>query len=562
MAGIQEPSKQFFSQLFGGTRARLEIPSYQRSYSWTKDQGQDLLDDILRFEARHPGSSIDNAEYFLGSLVGTRQGKKLRVIDGQQRVATLTILLSSIRDALAELDHSLAVKLDESLIKEWIGPGKPTEPRLRMNDYDSAFFASFIQQFPRNKDAKTELSSHKQIRQVRDFFDERLTQQLDDLEDAHARNQWLVRLWQIVAGSLVVVVVEADNEDDATEVFEVLNERGVGLSTLDLLRNLLLGRAGNAVARSQIVDLWRDVYSVSDNPARVQAFLRHYWISKHGDVKSRGLYREIKEDLRVSFKKGDSNPVAFSEELSLGALTYTDLVDATTNHPPLDPVLTGIQVVGAQALLPPLIAVIQEHGESAATRIARLLLAHYVRWSVIGKREGTLLEQRVYQLATSLRTGLVPAAAAEQIKSWGPSDPEFKEAFAVASLTRPGHRRHVLETYERYLRTKHEEDELTLAPALKLHVEHLYPQTPLQGQRLADHDDWVNRIGNLTLLGSKWNTSIRNGDFATVKKPELEKSIILLNRWVTEQAAWSTEQIVERQELLAEDAPAVWPLTA
>ena len=93
----------------------------------------------------------------------------------------------------------------------------------------------------------------------------------------------------MIGFNLTAVVVVGEEEDDATEVFETLNERGIGLSTMDLLRNFLLGQAASEGERQLIIDWWKEVFTVSDNPARVQAFLRHYWISRQGDVKARGL---------------------------------------------------------------------------------------------------------------------------------------------------------------------------------------------------------------------------------------------------------------------------------
>jgi uncharacterized protein with ParB-like and HNH nuclease domain len=133
---INQPSKNKIEDLLAGTGNRIEIPSFQRSYSWTVDEARDLYTDIIRFQERYPGNKIDDAEYFIGAIVGVRQGKVLRLLDGQQRIATITILLSSIRDKLRpvtsedaddeiqKLNREDADDIQKTLIQERPKPGK------------------------------------------------------------------------------------------------------------------------------------------------------------------------------------------------------------------------------------------------------------------------------------------------------------------------------------------------------------------------------------------------------------------------------------------------------
>lgn len=562
MTTINQPSKAKIEDLLGGIGSRVHIPSYQRTYSWSVDEAKDLYADIVRFQERYPGNKIDNAEYFLGSIVGVKEGKTLRILDGQQRIATITILLSAIRDALVDRNDDYADELQKSLIQERLKPGTALQNRLTLSVYDKDFFSSFIQQFPRNANESVKLSSHRLIVRVRNYCDSALAADLEGKSKAESVD-WLVRLWVVIVSCLVLVVVEASTEEDATEIFEVLNERGVGLSTIDLLRNFLLGYASTEDAREQIADEWAGVFAVSDNPAAVQTFLRHYWIAKHGDVKARGLYREIKHSLRKLFDEHASTPLAFSTDLSDAADIYRSLLPApTTSDHKLNTTLAAIATVGARALYPAILSTIQNYGEKAAHSVAEALLTHYVRWTIIGRKESTELEAHVFRLAKDLSANLTPTAALGRIREFSLSDEDFEAAFAVASLTKPGPRRHILESLENYMRTKSGEDEVAPKPASELHVEHIYPQTPKPGNKLDDHDEWVNRIGNLTLLAKRWNTKIKNEDFATVKLPEISKSVILLNKWIQDQKNWGPTEIQARQEDLAALAAEVWPLPA
>lgn len=557
---IRQPSKSKIEDLLGGTGSRVEIPSYQRSYSWSPDEANDLYSDIDRFQKRYPGDQIDKEEYFLGSIVTIKDGRVFRLLDGQQRMATITILLSAIRDRLQDVDPESAQELHKSLIQERPKPAQELRNRLTLSVYDQEFFNAFIQRFPRDHKATIERASHRQIKRVREFFDTRLTSDLKDLSVGE-QTTWLFRLWTIISACLVLVVVEAANDEDATEVFEVLNERGVGLTTIDLLRNFLLGTASSADEREVIVLAWGEVFSVSDNPARVQNFLRHYWISRHGDVKSRGLYREIKDRLKRDFFAKDLTPVKFSIDLSTSAETYRSLLaPPSTDSQDLNEVLEAVGKVGATPLYPAILSALEVLGEKAAVRVTRALLAHYVRWTIVGKRESTDLEEQVFKLAVDVSNGLGVQEVLDRLMAASLSDSEFEVAFEVATLTKPGHRRHVLEAIEKHMRTVGEQDEVEPKKASELHVEHIYPQTPTLESKLDDHDDWVQRIGNLTLLSKRWNTKIKNGDFLTVKRPEISKSVIMLNDSVKTADTWGREEISARQKQLAKLAPAVWRL--
>ena len=147
VAKIVDANKRFISDVLGGA-ASVEIPDYQRSYSWTNDELTALWDDVTGFEQRFPGQRIDEGVLFLGSLVAIRDGRRLRLLDGQQRIATLTIFLAAVRDALALHDAALAGRLHDSLIQEVTRPGRPPQYRLSLGVPTADVFAAAVQEFP------------------------------------------------------------------------------------------------------------------------------------------------------------------------------------------------------------------------------------------------------------------------------------------------------------------------------------------------------------------------------------------------------------------------------
>jgi Protein of unknown function DUF262/Protein of unknown function (DUF1524) len=564
VARIVDSDKRFVKDLLSDT---VEVPDYQRSYSWDKDELNELWTDVVRFEARFPEAQLAGQEYFLGSVVALREAdQRLKLIDGQQRMATLTIALAAIRDSLEELDPTAAGELHASLIQGLANPEEPVRYRLTLGVYDREVFRSLIQtRLTDRGQPKLTNPSHRLIADAQAYFEAQLKTNLATLQSSAEKVARLKRLWAVLGFHLTLVVVVGEGEDDATEVFETLNDRGVGLTTIDLLRNFLLGKAQTEKERQEIIDWWKEVFSVSDNPARVQTFLRHFWIAREGDVKARGLYKEIKRTLLDRFGKGELTPRSFSIDISTSADVYESLITRSTGDSALDQRLGEVAELGANALYPALLAGVEKLGPSQTATLADALITLFVRWSVIARRESTLLEERVFAVARSISIASNTKSALEdavsELRAMTPSDPEFTQAFEVAILGRAGYRRHVLMRLEQTLRAQAHKDEVKAEGPETVHVEHIYPQTPAgKAQEWDDHDEWINRIGNLTLLHKRWNTQIKNGDFATVKVPALSQSVILLNQSVISHSQWNDDAVTQRQKELAAVAPDAWPI--
>ncbi len=555
--GIREPSKKRFRDLLGGPQSRVSIPDYQRSFSWSKEQADDLFSDLSLFLERNQGDSLFESRYFLGTIVTYPESKNhLTIIDGQQRLASLTIFASVIRDLLGSVGQQEAADeardLHLDLIQEKLVNGVK-EDRLCMNLEDRDFFSGYIQAFPRNPKTKATKASHKLIQDVRASLEAQLKQQLTGLSERNTYER-LMRYRGLLVGCIELIVIETESEDDATEVFEILNERGIGLSAIDLLRNFLIGQtAKNESDRSKVISAWSEVFGTIDSQAKTSQFLRHFWISRYGDVKQRRLYREAKTTLQREFGKSKTSPQKFSIDFSTSSSVYWDLLNADTDDDDLNVYLASARDLGANPLYPVLLASVEHHGEKATVPLARVLITHYVRWTVIGKKETTLLEALMYPLAKALHERTEVSDAIATVCEAKVSDEQFRGDFEVASLSRGPQRRRILLELERYL-----EDTPELTPKMKrLHAEHIYPQKPPPSRRWSDHERWVNRIGNLTLILDRWNTKMRNADFKK-KLPTIEKSDLELNTWLKTQTRWNRSLIDQRQKMLSGHAPKVW----
>ncbi|MEJ8406142.1 DUF262 domain-containing protein [Brevundimonas vesicularis] len=551
-AATYQPNKRTIGQLLSMASPHIVVPDWQRSYSWTQPHVETFWNDLTRFDRRHPG--VNNGEYFLGSivLVSGVQGKNL-LLDGQQRVATSAILLSSIRDFILAYNANAAVRLQSNYLADFDDAANAHAYKLTLNEYDREYFKRLILEYREGNYTPpvAQYPSHQLICDARSFFDQAL---IDECRDMNAQQafQRALRIRAVLTDMMSVIEVSSVDEDSAADVFETLNDRGIGLSTPDLLRNLLMKRA-NAANRPQIVDLWRDVLQFeSDN--KIKSFLRHYWVSNHGDVKTQSLYREIKDYILDN----DIDSVELSRQLNDASDVYREIVAGRDENEAVQSVLRDILLLGASSsvLYPYILAVKQSVPADRQLHLIDQAINAYIRHSVIGQRDNSRLENVLYSAARSLRRGADPDAVRQLLLPVIPDDAELVTAFERLSITQRGVQRYLLRKLEA---EKRRTEELDVALPNRVHVEHIYPQTPSAEDRHPHHDRILNRIGNLTLLSARLNAALRNSGFAA-KKVRYQESDLELTRELLNLEDWTAETIANRQAALAQLTPAIWPV--
>ncbi|MEU7905855.1 DUF262 domain-containing HNH endonuclease family protein [Actinoplanes sp. NPDC049118] len=573
MATITAAAPKTIKDLFNESAEVVRVPTeVQRQYSWDEET-ETFWQDLRRFEAQ----ASETDQYFVGSILTVwRPGSRFRLLlDGQQRLTTSTILLSSIRDALWRLEsqnaRTLASEVQRDFIAYAMDEGDEKKYFLQLTDFDKEFFRAHIQDWdpesgksPGVKDVAA--PSHKLILSAKRRFDAAIQKVLGDLSDEQQKRRWLQRLRRVLVRHIQFVEITTASEEDANEVFETINDRGLKLSPLDLLRNFLLRRAAD-YDRSEINDSWRFVLERAVDASDLEQFLRHYWVSRYGDVRARGLYKEIKYVLGRKFDNSELTPKAFALDLEGAANVYFDLRKQEVDDQEFRAVLGEIRELDAKPLYPVLLASVETLGESQSLPLARALVSYYVRWSVVGRKESTLLETVMYTLAIKIRGGLAISEAIAELRAQAGTDESFIEAFASVSIARSGWRHHVLVRLEDTLRRKTGKDELIVKPGNSVHVEHIYPQRPPQEYRLEQHEELVNRLGNLTLLHRRLNTSVKNSIFPKkAEKAYLATQLLLTTDtgisglWDEEKSQWRKDGIEARQKQLASLAVETWPL--
>src|SRR6185437_4667725 len=247
-----------FSDLY-----QFEIPPYQRPYAWEEEQARELLNDLL--------DAMDNRDasgglYFLGSIVLVKipTEARARVIDGQQRLTTLTILLSVLRDLTTDLERKFERR---SYVYQKASADKGLEARYRLllRERDRPFFLKYVQTpgATDNLPDSTKLEgSQKRIAENAQILRAQLEQMPEERRDA---------LIAFLIQHCYLVIVAVPTAEAARRIFTVLNARGLDLTPTDILKAELLDRAGVAIEAS-LANRWEKVEEALGRERMVELF--------------------------------------------------------------------------------------------------------------------------------------------------------------------------------------------------------------------------------------------------------------------------------------------------
>lgn len=530
---------------------RPVVPQLQRNYSWTQQEWNDLWQDLTEFVG---DDKLSDRPYFIGTIVLERMGRQNRILDGQQRLATLTILLGALTLRLRAISETDAVTYEMEGIRH---PRRPDERFLTLNQYDGRFFRDFVQL--RKYETAPQYESHRLIKKAHSHFLKKIDEELEKRGDAEA---WLKTLCDAIVDHFTFVTVLCAPED-SYQVFRVLNDRGKNLSQLDLFRTYLLDRVGDE-RRDELADDWTEILDIQ-SPGNSLDLLRFYWVSKFGDVKAVRLARDI--DRRI--RDGEITADQIADDLFFYSDIYKRLVspslEAGFSQEEVN-LLNSIDDFRAKALLPVLMKALYLKEDSGGQftnadflRLLRLVVSLYVRHTVIGGFDNSRLESKLYAAAKNLSPDSVTDITADLRQfaaEKGLGDDWFKSKFAEVSVDKDI----VAKALLRAIETKdYNLAERAIPTSAELHLEHIYPKNPRDTHRLKAHDDYVSRLGNLTIVARRINQRMSNRPFSE-KREFYAESQLGMTRSLAENKQWTTDDIDSRQCRLAEDATKVWPL--
>ena len=271
------------------------VPRFQREFSWENAEIDDFWDDIIK--QIHSGTPIILNEYFLGCivLIGDDTRSEFIIVDGQQRLTTLTLLLRAIIARLYELEENAAADGIYANVIE--GNGVDGKPYFKLiSESPKPYLQNEIQAKNWQKLNEPETEEEKRLKRayVR-FFNKIKSLQLFDLKEIEAVN----KLRDQILNYLKFIVVTAKNEEDAYTIFETLNARGMSLTSVDLIKNWIFKNDDDTHPNDNAKEIWKDLRErlSSANNVDLETFFRHYWNSKYEFTSSDRLYKSFQSCL-------------------------------------------------------------------------------------------------------------------------------------------------------------------------------------------------------------------------------------------------------------------------
>jgi hypothetical protein len=538
------------------------IPRFQRPYSWDRDNVKEFLDDT--FLER-------DSDVFIGSIVVSHEQKDLfNIVDGQQRLTTITLILATLRDRmhaaglhdLASGSHQLILRKDINAKQRPVLGTQSGYPFLQ--DRLQPHIGESNDQYRPSPDEKLIFSAYLCINE---WLDDHLIRSAGKKQSKLLDKDWMEEQlsWlrdKLLGLKLIRIVLE--NEDDAYLIFETLNTRGLDLSVSDMIKSYVLrtlpAKSTNAdVPKDQwdelCAGLLKQPYGVSPS-----TFLLHFWLSKHEYVGEKKLFRSVKATIKTR-----NEVKSFLEELIDEAENYKTILDADDRvwRPEEFPVrdsLLALQLFRLKQQIPMVMAALRMYSKRVVTlKQLRLCLSaieafHFQFTAIASERSSGGISQ-MYSLSARELSKAVDsqeAAAAidvliKKLRQRVPSREVFIAEFKSLRYSSADSSRRMIVRYAL------EKIETTLLPPdaptdySRMSVEHIAPQTELKvlGPK-------VHSIGNLMLLDPSSNSSLGNKAFLEKKKKMLMLPKTYVDECIRNATSWGQDEIDRRAKWLAE----------
>jgi len=528
----------------------LKVPFYQRSFSWTISNIQDLFEDI---------SSSYPDDYFIGTIVVTDKVDYLEIVDGQQRLATINLFFAAIRNLFNKINKGDKSKHIETeyLWKESLRD-EDRKQKLTLNNLDNDFF--FKKVIKNEDDAEPAKESHRRIleayKYIKSFVENKYeSDKLNGIFD----------FVDYIKTKLKIIIVTVSDDVNAFTIFETLNDRGLVLSQTDLIKNDLFNKSDTRLAEAQ--ERWSrftGAVEAAENEEEILQYIRYYWSSKNGLTREKELFKDIKNKIR-----NKNQTITLLSNLERNTETYLALLNP--NHPlwrdypnVCATFISELKELGLVQNRPLLLAILERFSNKDEVRKTLSLITSWsVRNLITGVIGAGTLEKEFSNQAKLINDGNINNAMGlkNSIQNLIPTDEQFKKAFEIASVSKAYIARYYLRKLEESYRTTTELS--PLANPEKVNLEHILPEIP---DNLSEdwsnfdensHKTYYRRIGNLTLLDTKMNSDIKNGGFVD-KKPIYNQSEIVITKGLFEFDIWTPARIEERQKELAEKAIGIW----
>lgn len=569
------------------------VPDYQREYVWEETEVAQLLEDLIEAYAGNP-----NKQYFLGSIVVYKKPNgEFELIDGQQRTTTFFLMLCAFRQVAAERGIDFGSPLSNMIFDEQFDENAQPIARYRLElQYEDAkdCIRTIAEKTERPQSGKISASGERMF----EAYDNIVTTLNDMFKDESSFRKFFL----FFINKAIFIQIGTSEIGDALKIFETINQRGVGLNPIDLLKNLIFRQ----VDRSQFKVLnlkWKEIVDGLDKAGEKPLRFIRYFIMANYEVDS-SKYRDgiVREDDIYSWFVNNNDkcrykeePLAFVNLLRDCQMDYVNYINGRDSYGE-NIYLQDIKYLGGGAYKYHLMLLLPARG------MPKELFAHLskqvetvIYYVIMTKQSNNELERQFAQWSAQIRkiktkdelNSFVDANIAPAVQIWKST---YKNWFMdVSQKNMQQYRiRYLLAKTAQYMDMQKQGSPTygSLSQYIKagIDLEHILPFSP--NEMLIDkypdtklYDMIKSKLGNLTLLEKVPNIVIGNNDFYTVKRPGYEASALYLTRSISclddigvnnlltklnsriqTWDRWDEDTISERQEILYELSHSIWEI--
>ncbi|MQB60918.1 DUF262 domain-containing protein [Limosilactobacillus reuteri] len=522
----------------GSSKTIFEIPVFQRNYEWDKDQCEQLFKDLTV-------AAQTNTDHFIGAIVYvTETGNKMshiyRIIDGQQRLTSLTLLLKALSDADEQDRDEIE---EEYLTNKYLDDNNHLKLKPVEHDYE-AFDSVMNNMTDFDKPSKV-IDNYKFFRKL--------------IEDSDIGSDELYEAMNHF--NMVYIELSGDsNEENPQVIFESLNSTGVSLSPSDLVRNFLLMKLDSQQQEELYKKYWVKIERMFATPTFAE-FIRHYLVVKtHISVKKNSVYSGYK-DYFVSNQLSSNDALA---DLFKFANYYDQILNHNSNDYEFNRIMEHINVMDSKVVYPYLMLLMdlvnsKQIDQKEANELAHILESYLFRIKVCKLATNRLNKVVVGLCDLSKEDGNLKLRLLRLLKSSFPDDRKLLDSLIEVDLY---HQRNHMAKLSLIILEEHRTRETINFDDAQ--VEHIMPQRLNAEWRLqvanADKvkEQYGGILGNLTL--TKYNQEMSNKPYSE-KKEFYKDSNVSLTREVAETYdKWGKDAIIDRTEKLTRELIKIFPM--
>ena len=539
------------------------VPRFQRDYAWSTEQWEDLWEDLELTE--------EGDQHYMGYLVFQSDNEKVfSVIDGQQRLTTVSLIIISSLYILNELiKKDIDKENNEKRLKQFqnnfIGftdsVSLATKAKLTLNRNNDDFYRNFICPL-QNLPLRGLTKSQRNLAEAVKYFKGRITESIE-IEDGASLAQFVENLLD----KLLFTTISVSSDLNAYRVFETLNARGVQLSVPDLLKNYLFSLIDGIqriddLELKRLEDQW-DFIVKQLGTIDFTKYVTAHWNSYH-PTSSRGqLFKRIKAEIHD--RKGAFNYLnSMRESVGIYAALHNADDEFWISEEYRD-ARQSVRLLNLFNIKQPFSMLISAYKNLTPDRFCRLLTSIEtvsVRYNIIGSRQANIQDKIYNNIAIKVHNNELSNINSinNALKSSYPSDEDFKEDFRVKSmrtLQSPKKARYLLSEIEVAI------DPNSAIDSSLLTLEHILPENPdgewIDSFGKDDYNEHIDRLGNMTLVSKELNQELNRKNF-NEKKKILKVSKQKITEKIQEYETWNSETVNDRQNWMATYAVQKWKI--